>query len=95
MSRSRVVEKYYSLQDLTCLVGFSEKFWRERCQAGDLTLRDGEQLLAEPLMISGELRVPASAVNAFLSRHPYNYDAGVKARNTAELRRKLKGKTPL
>jgi len=89
MTQPRVVEKYYSPRDLACLVGFSEKFWRERCQAGEMTLLEGEAVIAAPLDIAGELRIPASAVNAYLARHPYRYDAGVKARNTAELRRKL------
>lgn len=90
MSQPRVVEKYYSLRELECLVGFGERFWRERAQCGDLTLKEGETIIAEPVRIAGELRVPASAVNAYLARHPYRYDAGVKARNVAELRRKLK-----
>ncbi len=87
----KVVEKYYSLAELRCLVGFGPRFWRERAQAGELTLRDGDLVLAEPLEVAGELRVPASCVNAFLARHPYRHDAGVKARNQAELRRKLAG----
>jgi len=89
MSQARVVEKYYSPRELSSLIGFAEKFWRERCQAGEMTLRDGDVVISEPLDIAGELRIPASAVNAYLARHPYRYDAGVKARNAAELRRKL------
>lgn len=88
----RVVEKYYSTQDLQLLVGFGDRFWRERAQAGELTLRDGDAILAEPILLSGELRIPASAINAYLARHPYRYEAGTKARNRAELKRRLEGK---
>lgn len=87
----RVVEKYYSTTELEVLVGFGEKFWRERCQAGELTLKDGGQTIAEPLLVAGELRIPASSINAWLAKHPYRYDPGVKARNRAELTRKLGG----
>ncbi len=87
---AKVIEKHYSPRELSFLLGFDEKWWRQRAQAGDLTLRDRQgQVIAQPLELAGELRVPASAVNAYLASHPYSYDAGVKARNTAELRRKL------
>lgn len=89
MTLPRVVEKYYSGLELQLLVGFGEKFWRERAQSGDLTLRDGDVVISEPLEISGELRYPASAVNAWLARHPYRYDAGIKARNRSELQRRI------
>lgn len=88
----RVIEKFYSVKELQFLVGFGERFWRERAQAGDFTIYLGDEIIAQPVEISGELRIPASAVNAYLAKHPYRYDAGVKARNTAELRRKLEAK---
>jgi len=89
----KLVEKHYSPRELSFLLGFNEKWWRERAQAGDLTLQDGEgHVISEPLELAGELRVPASAVNAYLAKHPYVYDGGVKARNKAELRRKLNGR---
>ena len=84
-----VIEKYYSVRELTFLLGFSERFWRERAQAGDLVWRVADRVVSQPLELAGELRVPASAVNAYLAAHPYRYDAGVKARNLGELRRKL------
>lgn len=89
-NRMKVVEKYYSTQELQLLVGFGEKWWRQRAQAGDLTLRDAAgNLVSQPLQLAGELRIPASAVNAYLERCPYVYDAGIAARNQGELRRKL------
>lgn len=86
---NKVVEKYYSPLELSLQVGFGKQFWRERCQSGDLTLTVDDVVIAEPLEISGELLIPASAVNAFLARHKYQYDAGIKARNKGELMRKL------
>lgn len=86
----RAVEKYYSLRELSFLIGFAERFWRERAQSGELTLNDEQgNVISQPLEIAGELRVPSSAVNAYLAKHPYRYDAGIKARNQAELRRKI------
>lgn len=87
--QTKVLEKFYSPRELSYQLGFGERFWRERCQAGDFTLRIDDVVIAEPLEIAGELRIPASAVNAWLAKHLYRYDAGVKARNAGELRRKL------
>jgi len=94
-SVARVVEKYYSPRELSCLIGFDERFWRQRAKDGEFTLTidadpDGPPtVVCQPLEIAGELRIPATAVNAFLVKHPYRYDAGVKARNAGELRRRL------
>lgn len=90
--QNRVLEKFYSTEELTYHLGFSVRFWRERCQEGAFTLQIDGAVIAEPVEISGELRIPASAVNAWLAKHPYRYDAGVKARNQAELHRKLEGR---
>lgn len=87
----RVVEKHYSPQEASALLGFSAEYWRDQAKAGELTLVDSasQAVIAEPLEIGGELRIPASCLNAFLARRPFRYDAGIKARNSAELRRKL------
>lgn len=86
----KVIEKHYSPRELSFLLGFDEKWWRQRAQSGELTVRDDlGNVVSEPLELAGELRIPASAVNGYLARNPYRYDAGTKARNTAELRRKL------
>lgn len=91
----RVVEKYYSPSELSCLIGFADKFWRERAKAGEFTLTIDDEVVCQPLEIGGELRIPATAVNAYLVKHPYRYDAGIKARNAGELRRKLAEKEPV
>lgn len=86
----KVIEKHYSPRELSFLLGFDERWWRERAQAGELTVRDDAgNVISEPLELAGQLRIPASAANAYLARHPYVYDAGVKARNRGELQRKL------
>lgn len=92
---AHVVEKYYSMNELTLLIGFGEKFWRHRCRNGELTLTQGDVVISEPVEIAGELFAPASGVNAYLAQHPYRYDAGVRARNKAELQRKLTRKGEL
>ena len=87
---NKVVEKYYSVRDLQLLIGFSERFWRDLALSGELTLREGDEVLAEPVDIGGQMRVPASAINSYLIRHPYRGDpSGIKARNLGELRRKI------
>jgi hypothetical protein len=87
--QNKVLEKFYSLKDLGYQLGFSERFFADRCKAGDFTLAIDGVVIAEPMEVSGEIRVPASAVNAWVAKHPYKYDAGVKARNKGELMRKL------
>ena len=86
----RVVEKYYSARELGVLLGFSKDFFADLAKAGEFTLTVADQVVIQPLELGGELRIPASAVNAWLARHPYRYDAGIKARNAGELRRKLR-----
>lgn len=87
--QTKVLEKFYSPRELSYQLGFTEQFWRERCQAGDFTLSVDGEVIAQVLEIQGQLRIPASAVNAWLAKHPYRYDAGIKARNKAELTRQL------
>ncbi len=86
-----VVEKFYSAKELGFLVGFGPKWWRTRMKAEPKLEVDGA-LVSQCVEISGEYLAPASWVNYLLARHGVNYDAGVRARNTAELRRKLAGR---
>lgn len=88
---AKIVERHYSLRELSVLFDFTPRWWRERAQAGDLVVHDNQSgtVLAQPVELAGELRVPASCVNAFLARNPYRYDAGIAARNRGELQRKL------
>lgn len=91
----RAVEKYYSPQEAGWLLGFSERFIRDLAKSEELTLKEPAtgEVVAEPVLIGGELRIPASCLNGYLARHPYRTDPGIKARNKAELLRRLNGKS--
>lgn len=91
-----VVEKYYSAGELAALIGFAARFWRERMKDGSLVLVDSatQATIAEPVEIAGEFFAPASAVNAYLARHAVAPALGTKARNAAELRRKVASGQP-
>jgi len=84
----KVVEKHYSAKELSWLVGFDARWWRTRMKEEPQLLVDGA-IVSGCVEIGGEFFAPSSWVNGYLARHPVRYDAGVKARNTAELRRKL------
>lgn len=72
---------HYTVGELACLLRFSEQWVRERIKAGDF----GDQVLN----IRGDLRVPASAVNAFLARWS-SPAVGVAGRSAGELLRRLR-----
>jgi len=80
-SPTRAVECYYTVQEVSLLLRFSERWVRERINEGAFGagVRD----------INGDLRIPASGINAFLDSKPRFYDPGIKARNLGELRRKI------
>jgi hypothetical protein len=94
MSAVRVLEKFYSAKELSWLVGFNERYWRDRMKAEPkLTGADGV-LISQCVVISGEFFAPASWANALLARSPLQYDAGIKARNKSDLERKLRKAAP-
>jgi len=76
-----LLEMYYTINEVATLLRFSDRWVRDRINDG--SFGDGVR------DINGDLRIPASGVNAFLSLHPRQYDLGIKARNLGELRRKL------
>lgn len=84
-----VVEKFYTAKELSWLIGFDARYWRDRMKTEPQLLGVGGDIVSECREISGEFFAPASWVNSFLARHPVVYNAGIKARNTAELRRKV------
>jgi hypothetical protein len=92
---NRVVELYYSVAELSLLLRFSEKKVREWVKEGKFSSKgdDGAPDFSNIVEIAGELRVPASGVSLFLENHRLVYDMGVKARNRAELKRKLQSRT--
>lgn len=89
MTVAKVVEKHYSARELSFLIGFDPKYWRERMKAEPQLVDAAGHVIAQCREISGEFFAPASWVNSYLERNPLRYDAGIKARNTAELRRRL------
>ena len=92
-NRPAVFETYFKLWELERQVGWTQRWWRDRIQAGELDLIVDDVLVAEPSFIAGEWLIPASCVNAFIARHgrskldPETY--GIHARTMGELRRKL------
>lgn len=87
----KVVEAYYTPADLAALWRFSERKIRDLVKEGNFTLRNALGVTtAEPMEVAGEIRIPASAINAYAASHAYNYSPGIKARNQAELLRKIK-----
>lgn len=82
-----VVEAYYKVGHLSALLQFSDSWVRQQIKAGAF----GDQVLR----VDGEFLVPASAVNAFLAAHQFVYSDGIKARNRAELQRKLRAEEPV
>lgn len=90
--KQRVVELYYSVSELAFLLRFSDTTIRKRIKAGDFSPpgEDHKPDFSNVIDIDGDLRVPASGVNWFLDQHPLKYDSGIRARNAAELRRKMK-----
>lgn len=88
-----VVEAYYTPQDLAALWRFNQRKIRDLAKAGEFTVKDAAgQIVAEPMEIAGELRIPASAVNAYAKAHPLVYNEGIKARNRGELLRRIQDK---
>src|SRR5215475_4085646 len=87
--KDRAVEKFYSATEAGLLLGFSAEFIRNLAATEELVLREPEtgEVISQPVFIGKQLRVPASALNAYLARHPYQRPAlGVKARRVGELR---------
>lgn len=90
----RVVELYYTVAELAFLLRFSEPTIRQRIRDGKFSPpgENGAPDFSNIKDLEGDLRIPASGVNWYLSQHPFKYDLGVKAVNTAELRRRIRKK---
>lgn len=91
----RIVEKHYTAGELSGLIGFNERYWRDRMKA-EPQLKDAEgNVISQCTLLSGEYLAPASWVNGLLARTPVVYDAGIKARNKSDLERKLRAREQL
>jgi hypothetical protein len=78
LARPRAVERYYSVPETAMLLSFSERWVRDRIRAEEFV---------GAVEAGGELRIPASAINAFLARHE-RLEPGIPARTVGELQRK-------
>jgi hypothetical protein len=76
----RVVEMHYTVQEIATLIRKCDRYVRDRIKRGDFG--------PDSFYIDGDYVVAASAVNAWLEKFRL-LPVGVKARNEAELRRKL------
>jgi hypothetical protein len=85
----RVAQCWYSVGTLSFLLELAESTIRRRIQAGDFGPETGEPITDYVLDLDGDLRVSTRGYFWYVSRHPYRYDAEIKARNAGELRRKL------
>lgn len=78
-----VIERHYKLTDMELLHGFTDRFYRDKLKAGAMGPCDRCLFIGETIL------VPASGWAAFLLSHPHKPDLGTKARNRAELQRKV------
>lgn len=78
-----VVEKYYTVSELSLLLGFGAEWVRTRIHQGEF----GDKCW----MHQKDIRVPASAVNAFVEKCLIAVpEAGIAARTAGELVRKIR-----
>lgn len=92
--KQRVVELHYSVAETAFLYRFSETTIREKLKAGDFGPLDQEEAerlgLGRLLNVNEQdIRIPVSRCLYFEARHSFQYSPGIKARNTAEMKRKL------
>lgn len=84
--KQRAVEKYYSVSELAFLLSFSPAWVRGHL--GDFP---------GTVKIDDDFRIPASGINAWLSRHELMAvgealeRVGIPARSETELKRKVRG----
>jgi len=78
---ARVLELYYKVEEVAFLLRFSNKWVRERMNAGEFG--------AGVVDVRGDVRIPASGVNRFLAQHQRVYDIEVRRTNAGRLRRQL------
>jgi hypothetical protein len=80
---SHASEKLHSVRELAWLSGMSERFIRDRIREGAF----GPEAVYN---LNGDLRIKASAWNAYLKQHELPAPApGIFARSEGELRRKI------
>jgi hypothetical protein len=87
------VERYVSSRSVAVLWEFGEKKIIKMARDGDFTTRTSSgEVIAEPMEVAGEIRIPVSGLNRYAKEHPYIYNDAIAARNKDELIRKLSGR---
>ena len=91
VKQQRAVEAYHTVKDLAVYLRLSERTILRKVQKGEFS-PGGDLSNVKNLAPAGsrpELRIPASGVNWYLDRHPYQPARGpIRARSEGELRRK-------
>lgn len=83
----RAVEKYYSVEETSLLLGLHEKTVLKRLKARDF----GDQVANLGSDERPDYRIPASGLNGYLdSRRVFSEGLGIAARSVGELRRKAR-----
>lgn len=82
MKTPQFFEMYYSIGQVALAFQMSERWVRDRINAGDFG--------AGVLDLNGDIRIPASGLNDYANQHKRVYSEPIKARNRAELLRKVR-----
>jgi len=82
MTAPRFVEMYYSIGQVALAFQMSERWVRDRVNAGDFG--------CGVLDLNGDIRIPASGLNEYAAAHTRVYSEPIKARNRGELLRKVR-----
>lgn len=82
----RVAQLWYSIHTLSVMLELSESTLRRRIQEGKFGR--GAEFVVN---LDGDIRVSTLGYYQYIGANPYHYDDTVKARNQAEMRRKLAG----
>ena len=81
------VEMHYTVGEVSLLLRMSERWVRDRIQAGEF----GDTATDGPVLIGGtDWRIPASGINRYLAGQRPLPSPGVPARNRRELRAKAR-----
>lgn len=79
---SRAHECYITVAQAAFLIQFSERFVRDR-------IKENAFGPGSVFVIGNDVRIKASALNAWMEKHEYQQAPGIFARNEGELRRKV------
>jgi hypothetical protein len=91
--KSRVPDLWYSVSKVAFMLDFSDTTVRTWLREGRFFPPgpDGQPDKSTVMQVGNDIRISARGVRHFEESHQYAYDDGIKARNRAELMRKLEG----